>query len=813
MSNQHKILPMLLAGSALMSIQSTAALAQSTQIESNSQRSNASAIESVIVTGTRRTERTVFDSSAPIDVLSLNDINNTASEDLSDVMAQLVPSYKVQRLPMADGQVFVRPATLRALSPDHTLVLINGKRRHRSALLGGNGAQSPDLAQIPTFSIGRVEVLRDGASAQYGSDAIAGVVNIILDSDTTFRSFGQYSEYSEGDGENTRFGIKGGVNLGSAGFFTSALEYSNAESTSRSRQRPDAIQFQIDHPDVAVPNPVQNWGQPETETTRFMFNSEYTLSSTLNAYSFGSYGTGEGISDFNWRNPDSTNAFDITSVFPDFDLRDIYPAGFSPQFGQEDVDKSFVVGMRGVLSPVLNWDLSAGYGSNNIDYNMSNSINASLGPQSPTTFEIGSLRQSEINVNLDFAYEFEIGAGSSSSLAFGLERREETYKVGAGDVASYAIGPGASVGLPSGSNGFPGFSPEQSGESDQTSLSAYVDLEMPLTEAFTLGAAGRYEDYSEHDERIFTGKLAGRYEFSQNFALRATLSNGFRAPTPGQLFSERSSQGLDTVTLNIFTNGRFSPVGKVAGIVSQRAGVDIKPLDAEESTNVSFGLVYRNDFGFTSSLDFYRVDVDNRFGTSTNFTLTDAERAQLIALGVPGGEGITRVNFFQNDFDTRSQGIDLVFGYGLELGAGQLALSSSFNFNKTEVVGGSFENNDTNRIRFEKNLPQRTMNLTANYMIGAFDFLGRVRYYGNWTDFSFNATGDIHQDFGAEAFTDVSASYNVNDNLSIRFGAENLFDQYPEEADYQANRGLIYSRNAPYDTDGRSVYLRLDLSL
>lgn len=812
MSKHHNVMPLIYLSGVLFTIQLTTANAQSTQAEAGTQRGSNATIESVIVTGTRRTERTVFDSSAPIDVVSFNDINNTASEDLSDVMAQLVPSYKVQRLPMADGQVFVRPATLRALSPDHTLVLVNGKRRHRSALLGGNGAQSPDLAQIPTFSVGRVEVLRDGASAQYGSDAIAGVVNIILDNSTQFRSFAQYSEYSEGDGENTRFGMKGGVELGAAGFVNGALEYANAESTSRSRQRPDAIKFQADHPSVTVPNPVQNWGQPETENLRFMFNSEYALGTALTAYSFGSYGTGEGLSDFNWRNPDSTSAFNITPVFPGFDLRDIYPAGFSPQFGQEDEDKSFTAGLRGELSSSLSWDLSMGYGSNKIDYNMSNSINASLGPQSPTVFDIGALQQSELNLNLDFAYALDFGA-SASSLAFGLERREETYKISVGDVASYAIGPGANVGLPSGSNGFPGFSPDQAGESDQTSLSAYVDLEVPVSEAFTFGIAGRYEDYSEHDDSIFTGKLTGRYEINENLALRATMSNGFRAPTPGQLFSERTSQGLDTVTLNIFTNGRFSPIGNVAKIVSQRPGVDIKPLDAEESTNFSAGVVYRNDYGFTTSLDLYRIDVDNRFGTSASYTLSNAERAQLIALGVPGGEGITRVNFFQNDFDTRSQGVDLVLGYGMEVGTGQLALSSSFNYNKTEVVGGSFENNATNRIRFEKNLPQRTLNLTANYVIGAFDFLGRVRYYGSWTDFSFNATGDIHQEFGAESFTDVSATYNVNDNLSLRFGAENVFDQYPDEADYQANRGLIYSRNAPYDTDGRSVYLRLDLSL
>lgn len=331
------------------------------------------------------------------------------------------------------------------------------------------------------------------------------------------------------------------------------------------------------------------------------------------------------------------------------------------------------------ISPRLSWDLSAGFGSNQIDYNMSNSINASLGPNSPTSFDIGTLKLSEANLNLDFAYELNLGASAlPSSLAFGLEHRKEAYEVKQGDVASYAIGPGATVGLPSGSNGFPGFSPDQAGESDQTSTSAYVDLEAPVTDALTFGVAARYEDYSEHDDTILTGKITGRYEIAENLALRATMSNGFRAPTPGQLFSERTYQGLDTVTLNIFTNGRFSPVGAIAGIVSERAGVEINPLDAEESTNFSAGVVYRNDAGFNSSLDFYRIDVDNRF-------------------------------------DTRSQGIDLVLGYAMELGARQLSFSSSFNYNKTEVVGGSFTESDTTRIRFEKNLPQRTLNLSATY--------------------------------------------------------------------------------------------------
>lgn len=807
MRAHHPLAPSLLAF-AISSVCTGSALAQ--------QEPSADSLESIIVTGTRRSERTVFESSSPIDVVGTNDISNTVSEDLSDTMAQLIPSFKVQRLPMNDGLIYVRPATLRALSPDHTLVLINGKRRHRSALLGSNGSQAPDLAQIPSHAIERIEVLRDGASAQYGSDAIAGVINIILRQDTGVDAFGQYSEYAEGDGENSRFGLSGGVAVGdNGGFINATVEYSDADRTSRSRQRPDAILFQQEHPDVNVPDPVQRWGQPEREATRLAVNAGFPLSNTSELYAFSLFGTGDGLSDFNWRNPDSTSAFNRTDVFPDFDLRDIYPVGFSPQFGQEDRDLSLTAGMRGEFDNGMAWDLSAGTGSNDIEYHMFNSINASLGPQSPTAFDIGSLEQGEVTLNLDLNHQVSLGRMTTqpSSIAFGLEWREETYTVSAGEPASYQVGPGAAAGLPSGSNGFPGFSPDQAGESAQTSTSAYVDLEMPVSDAFTLGLAGRYENYSEHDDDILTGKLTGRYEITDDLALRATLSSGFRAPTPGQLFSERTSQGLDTVTLNIFTAGRFSPEGPVADIISQRQDVDIQSLEAEKSRNFSAGVVYRNDHGFNSSIDVYRIDVDDRFGSSESFTLSDAERQQLIAMGVPGGEGITRVNFYQNDFDTRSQGIDLVLGYGVDAGAGRLNLTGSFNYNRTEVVGGSLESNATSRIRFEKNLPQRTANISAGYNVGNWDFLARTRYYGEWTDFSFNAEGDIHQDFGAEIFTDLSVTYNATEALRFRLGAENIFDDYPDEAEFQANRGLIYSRNAPYDTDGRRLYLRADWSI
>ncbi|MEH6810463.1 MAG: TonB-dependent receptor [Hyphomonas oceanitis] len=778
--------------------------------QSETEQDDTSVQQTVIVTGTRGAPRTVFDSLAPVDVISDKAIDMTASDEVMDTLAQLVPSFNVKRLPMADGQVFVRPASLRSLSADHTLVLINGKRMHRSALLGSNGAQAPDLAQVPSYAIKRIEVLRDGASAQYGSDAIAGVINIILDDEAGTKAFAQAGQYYEGDGEQYRLGAQQGFQF-DKGFLNFSGEYTDAGLTSRSRQRPDALQLQEDFPDLNVPNPVQRWGQPERQAYRFAMNGAYDFGKS-EAYVFSTYGFGSGVSDFNWRNPVSTNAYGDSAIDPDYDLSEIYPAGFSPRFGQDDNDFSLSGGYRGTDEGPFSYDFSASYGRNQIEYFMYNSINASLGSASPTAFDIGTLTQTELNLNADFAYRFALDfLADDLTFAFGSERRNEEYEIGHGEYASYAVGPLAAEGFPSGSNGFPGFSPDQSGSSDQTSYAGYIDVEAPVTDRWTVGAAVRYEDFSEFGSST-TGKLSTRFELTPGLAIRATASTGFRAPTPGQLFSERTSQGLDTTTLNIFTSGRFSPQGAVADVISQRDGVDIRPLEPEESDNVTAGLAWNSHFGLTATLDVYQIDVTNRLSTSSTFAVTDAERAEFAALGVAGAESITRVNFFQNDFDTRSKGLDLVLSYGLPVGPGQLNLTGAYNYNKTEVTGGDFASNATNADRFEKGSPENTGNLQATYEVGKWDVFGRMRYYGAWRDFSGNATGDIFQDFGAMVLFDLGATYKMTDNLSVRVGAENVFDQYPDEATYQASRGLIYSRNAPYDTDGGQYYVRLDLS-
>jgi iron complex outermembrane receptor protein len=539
-----------ITGSALVAlIASSSAFAQ-TAPQSGDDANAADSL--IVVTGTRDRSRTQFDTLAPVDVLSRDAVRSSVSGDLSDTLAQLLPSFNVQRLPAADGQAFVRPATLRGLSADQTLVLVNGKRYHRSALLGTRGAQAPDLAGIPSLAIKRIEVLRDGASAQYGSDAIAGVVNIILDDTAGMEAFGQVSQYYKGDGNEYQTGARGGIALGDRGAVVVTGEYDHSEATSRTRQRPDALAFQAANPGLVVPNPVQRWGQPDEERIRGAIDAHYALADAATLYLFGTAQQGEGVTDFNWRNPAGTSTvYNPSSAFPGFSFRSVYPVGFTPRFGTTFSDYQGDGGLRGELSDRFSYDLSAAVGRSRIAYTLNESLNASLGPASPNSFYLGQLEQREFNLNADFVYRLPVGTAHPVNVAFGAERRRETYEVSAGDPASYAIGAGAATGLAPNSNGFPGFSPSLAGVFDQTSYAGYVDLEWQPVETVTLGAAGRYEDFSAFGD-TFNYKLSARFEPIKGIAARGTYSTGFRAPTPAQLNTSQTTQGLDTTTLQVF---------------------------------------------------------------------------------------------------------------------------------------------------------------------------------------------------------------------------------------------------------------------
>jgi iron complex outermembrane recepter protein len=764
-------------------------------------------IEVVIVTGTRETTETQYTAISPVDVFSAETLQSTVSSKLDDTLAQLVPSFDVKRLPASDGPEFVRPATLNNLSPDMTLVLVNGKRFHRSAFLGSNGSQAMDLAQIPTFATGRVEVLRDGASAQYGSDAIAGVINIMLQDKPGYAVYAQGSQYYYGDGLQMQLGGRAGFELPNDGHAVLTVEYNKTNETSRTSQRPDAIAFQAANPTLKLPDPVQRWGNPDLQSIKAALDVAEPFAGGIEAYAFGTFSAGRGIADINWRNPaTNTSVFKITSVFPGFDLKTVYPLGFTPHEGIDYIDTQAVAGIRQKTSDSFTWDVSGSYGVNNSGFFLNNTINASLGPDSPHNFKLGHMVETEFDLNFDAVYRLRLGfLPDAVNIAFGAEHRQETFQVKAGELASYEVGPGAASGLTSGSNGFPGFNDQQAGIWTQASYAGYVDIQTSLTQSWQVDVALRDESYSDFGN-TFNYKASTRYEIVPGLALRGAYSTGFKAPTPGQLHSTSTSQGLDTVTLQVYTTGRLSPLNPVA----QYFGA--KPLKPEESKTVTAGLVWMTEFGLTGSVDLYKTDVTKRFSTSSTFTVTPAVLAQLVAEGVSGAESFTSINFFTNDFNTMTRGVDVTASYGLPLGPGEFNLTGAYSYNNTKVTSGTLAaaSNNTQRILYQQGVPQHNVTATATYSLDPLSFTGRVRYYGPWTDSSGNSTGDIFQRFGGIAFVDFSVAYDFLPGMTVKAGAENLFNAYPEKATYQASRGIVYSRNSPFDTNGGNYYLRYE---
>jgi iron complex outermembrane receptor protein len=763
--------------------------------------------DTIIVTGTRQTAQTQFTALSPVDVFSKKTIQSTVTSNLDETLTQLVPSFNVKHLPASDGPEFIRPAALDGLTPDMTLLLVNGKRFHLSAFLQSNGSQAADLGQIPSFDIGHVEVLRDGASAQYGSDAIAGVINVILDTSPGFSAYAQGSQYYEGDGAALQVGGRAGFALKGGGHFVFTAQYATSGSTSRSIQRPDAIAFQAANPDIKVPNPVQDWGNPLTRSLKFAVDAAEPIGDNMELYTFGTYGHSYGIADINWRNPAANpNIYNTTPIFPGFNLSNIYPAGFTPQEGIHADDGQVVGGIRSTGTSRFSWDLSTSFGINSTAFFLDHSINASLGPDSPFNFYLGRQIQREFNINADGVYRLPISLlDDPVNIAFGAERRVQTYRVAEGDPASFAVGPGAAAGLSSQSNGFPGFGPQQAGTWNQTDYAGYLDITVPLTKRWNVEVALRDESYDTFGN-TFNYKFATRYEITPSIAIRGAFSTGFKAPTPAQLNSTSINQSLDTKTLQLFTTGRLSPLNPVSAFFGA------KPLTPEEAKTYTAGLVWHTDNGLSGSLDAYQIDVSKRFSVSQTFVVTPDIRAQLVALGVEGANEFSNVNFYTNDFNTRTRGIDAVLSYTRKVGPGTLNATAAYSYTQTHVTSGSLAaaSDELQRVTFEQGIPDHNATGTLTYDVGKFSLLGRLRYYGPWTDSSGNAVGNIFQKFGGVFFFDASVSYKLTNQFTIRVGAENLFNTYPDKATNQANRGLLYSRQSPYDTNGGNYYARVD---
>jgi iron complex outermembrane receptor protein len=798
---------------------SAPSFAQEGQVEAE----NDSGQAAIVVTGTRRNDLKAADAALPIDIITGDELLDKGAADMNDLLRTEVPALNIQRLVSNDGAVFTRPFSLRGLPPDQTLVLVNGKRRHRGATVQFTnipyirGSQGPDLAAIPSVAIGQLEVLRDGASALYGSDAIAGVLNFGLRKD---REGGlliaRYGQHYEGDGKDLLVQGNIGLPFTANGFVNFSGEYVNSNTTSRGIQRPDTQEL-IDAGVQGVPVPAQRWGNPDTEAARIFVNAGLNLAEGMEFYTFGNYSWSKGTTAFFYRNPNTT--FIATSIpltttpgGQRFSFRQLYPGGFTPNFGATITDAAMAAGIKGEMGSGLTYDVSASYGQNHASYRIDNTVNPSLGLSSLTSFKPGQLEQRELAFNLDLTYPIAIGSGDPLTLAGGLEYRKETYEITVGDLASWQVGPFASLidpdtgtrtGLPVGSNGFPGFSPIQAGEFGRSNWAAYTSLEGNLSEALQIGLAGRYENYSDFGSK-FTWKLSSRFDFSDAFAIRGSVNTGFRAPTPGQSNASQVQTNIDSVTGAPLTAGIIAPNNPVAQFFGAT------PLKPEKSFNFAGGIVVKPTNRITFTLDYFNIKVEDRIAVSGNFNLTAGQRAQLAALGIPGGDSFQQVSFFANSFDSRTQGVDAVLTVGFDLAAGKATFGLNGNYTKTEVIKASpvIAADRERLLELEGFVPKWKGNASFTYEGDRFGFIARANYYGKWTDYGANLAAD--QTGGAEVLVDLEVSYKITDMIKLAIGAENVLDNYPdrEARQSQINNGIKYLRFAPTGFNGGFWYLR-----
>ena len=831
-------------------------------------------LEEVIVTGSRGRPRSVSDSPVPIDVFTSEDLRAVSYTDTNDILKTLVPSFNLGRQPISDGSSFIRPAELRGLPTDKTLVLVNSKRRHRSALvsIGGSGTQGPDISTIPSIALKNIEVLRDGASAQYGSDAIAGVINFILkDADDGFSLSIDSGGFSEGDGDQTTVQANLGLPLGDSGFINLSAEISEADATSRSEQyceswfcadqngsSPYNIRSADNGGDAAFlaglssanigqdSSVVQPWGQPNMEAQRFFVNAGYQIDADTEAYFFGNISESESDGGFFYRYPGNGTIEDLREKDGGiYNPLEKYPGGFTPRFFGEVSDFSLLGGIRGSFDNGLNYDFSGRTGESEIRYTLANTINPSQGRASQTSFKPGDLINSETQFQADFDYEFESNFASPLLLAFGTSYMNESYEVVQGEPNSYAAGPHATqdpFGLCNadktasaagttaisggstlncadssdpvyqvvgvGSNGFPGFSPQFSELYERSSFAVYGDLSTDVTDNLFLQGAIRYEDYDDFDAETVV-KFAGLYRFTDNFALRGSIGTGFRAPTPGQ-------QG----TINVSTrlpNGFPVATGlfPAGGPVAQALGAS--PLAPETSTNYTIGFT-TNVGQLDLTVDFYRIDLDDAtYAISTRDVSTDPTSGAaynnyllLDNAGVAGANSIGGVLYFANGFDVSSKGVDIVASYPLDFGsAGNTNLSMALSYNKKAFESDpSAYRNAEAQFDYVNYNPNVRGVFTAAHVVNDLSLIARASYWGEHENANSGTSRRQVQD--ATWFVDLEAQYQINDTLRIAAGGRNVFDEYPNKGNIgDTCCGRIYESGSVLDWNGSYWFARL----
>ncbi|WP_286235895.1 TonB-dependent receptor plug domain-containing protein [Thalassotalea sediminis] len=830
--------------------------------EASSNKVKEKSVERIAVVGTRSAPRSVDDSPVPIDLIGAEELERSGNTDMLELIKGTVPSLNVHTNPISDAASLVRPANLRGLSADSTLILVNGKRRHRSsviALLGGginDGAQGPDISVIPSAALKQVEVLRDGAAAQYGSDAIAGVMNFVLKNDAEGGSLTvRHGSYYEGDGDTTEINGNIGMELTRDGFANLSFQYKNADATSRSVQRPDA-QSLIDAGNTDVSELAQIWGSPEVNDDITIFgNFGLDLGKGREAYMFGNYSERSVRGGFYFRNPhirggvfsndggetllvgdlDGLNngiecpTVNITTdnvldqadygLISDpntevgqncFAFNEMVPGGFTPNFGGTVIDTAITMGTRGELTDTLSYDISGSVGRNESSYVIYNTVNASLGPDTPRDFSPGKHIQLEKFLNIDLVKELEVGLYSPLIIAGGYEYHQETFEVIAGDVESFTAGPLTDQGFGIGSNGFPGFKPSAAGEFSRQNYALYVDVEAQYSDKFLMGYALRYEDYSTFGDTT-NYKVTAQYDVTDDFSLRGSISSGFRAPTVGQANYANVQTNLDGGIL--VDSALLPPSNPVA---TQLGATELTP---EESESMAFGAVWTIDeFHFT--LDYYNIEVTDRVSQSAKYNLSETDKAKLKADGVPNVDSIQQVSFFTNDFDTTTEGVDFIANYTTDLLDGSSVFSLAYNWNETTVDKYTEVTGDGKVSRLENDLPNHRATFTWAQSWDDINMFTRVNYFGEYQGVHVDWVGtpeepgtEINAD--AEVTIDVEVTYHATDALSVSLGAQNIFDVYPSELAFEEQSGSAnnswggkYYETSPFGFNGGFYYLK-----
>ena len=856
----------LLMSAPALAEEPTAAETAETEVE----ESKIEGVEEIIVVGSRRKDgRSQVDTLVPVDVISGEDFMSQGATDLGSLIANMIPSYNINQQPINDAATLVRPAQLRGLPPDSTLVLINGKRRHRASVITflGNGvadgSQGPDVSVIPAIAIKRAEVLRDGAAAQYGSDAIAGVINFELkDADEGGTLEARWGQYYKGDGNGLNLSGNVGLPLTRKGFANLSFEYKQSDPTDRSQQRSDAQVLvdagnpHIEDPDydsVFHPN-VMVWGAPKFEDDfKFFANAGIDLNNDVDVYGYANYAKRKVEGGFFFRNPhtrkgvfrgdtDDTvkvvdldglgtggscptiriidnvaSADDIAAVEANPNCESFitrFPGGFVPRFGGNIEDYSSAFGVRTQFANDWDVDLSGVHGQHRTTFFMRHTVNPQLLAKPeitvaniPTDYTPGTYTETDYTVNLDVSKTVNVMfLHSPLNVAFGLEHRQEKFKVTQGGENSWFqdLTPGGLTeqGSGVGSNGFTGFGPRLAGTWSRTSYAAYLDMEAELTQDVLLGAAGRYEDHEDVGETT-DFKLSSRGQITRNFAVRGAISTGFRAPTVGQ------ANILNVTTA--FTNGKLADEATLPPTHPASALVGGKPLTPEKSMNYAIGTVI--DLGKVGiTVDYFHIKIKDRIARSSKKELGEDDKQTLIDQGVTDAANFSQLRFYTNDFNTTTQGIDIIATYPARLFGGNTNFSLAGNWTNTTVDSYNPDVIDEKRvIQLEQNLPQTRLTLSANHLQGPWNFLGRVRFYGEFTEFAAdNETARL--DAEAKTLVDIEGSYAFGDGLGLTLvaGVENILNTYPSKQTANDGNvsGLVYAETSPYGFNGGFYYLR-----